>query len=110
MPEIHCHKCGEVETYHHSCKCGNDIASETGWSIDDKGRWICPDCGDCPYYTKKISHTISSDEFKRAFGHYPNSYDEFERFIWLCEKALKKSDHIDWDIIFSCVKDEWEDK
>lgn len=59
-----------------------------------------------PLTDKAIFFKISPEEFEETFGRKPVSQEEFNSFHILVEKALKQTDYINWDIIFSVVKDE----
>jgi len=58
---------------------------------------------------KYITFTLSPEDFKECFGRLPVSQEEMNSFHILVEKALKKTEHIDWDIVYSVVKDEMKE-
>ena len=40
---IKCIHCGRKKIYD-GCEAFNDIIQQTGWSLNDKADWICPEC------------------------------------------------------------------
>jgi hypothetical protein len=52
----------------------------------------------------KIEFAIAVEDFEHVFCRKPKSENEFEEFCRLSEKGLTGG-HIDWDIVFSCIKD-----
>ena len=51
-----------------------------------------------------IELVVSEEEFEHTIGRKPRNKEEFEDWGRLIEKGL--SEHIDWDILFECARDE----
>jgi len=50
---------------------------------------------------------VCDSDFESCFGRKPKDEDEFYDFAHNCRKAVESQ--IDWDIVFSVVKEEMEE-
>lgn len=50
-----------------------------------------------------ITITLSEEDFRQSMGREPKTQEEFDKWAYLAEKGLLNG-HIDWDIVYDCIK------
>jgi hypothetical protein len=51
-----------------------------------------------------ITLTLCDGDFEMSMGRKPRGEEEFEEWVYLCEKGLLNG-HIDWDILYACARE-----